>query len=158
MKDFENLMITVLKQKPLSQEQIIFARHLADSGEPFERFVGKLTEENSYSHSKCAFNPSDYYAQEALFRLFQMRSSAIINNVKIKQFIFKAAKSKRVPARINATQVLAKIAKREPKAYSLLRELKSDKNELVRHNARILLNELSPRYSSRHSALASAKA
>ena len=146
MNGLENMMLTVLKHEPLSSRQLIFAGRLSKSEEPFEHFVGCLamqTGKNTLSDRKNAFSPSDYYAGEALFRLCRIRTSTIINNFEIKRFVFRAAKSKRVSTRINATQVLARIAKRERGAYRLLKGLKSDKNELVRHNARILFGKLS---------------
>jgi hypothetical protein len=157
MNNLEKMMLTLLQQKPLSLQQSNFAKKLLASEAPFRRFIGQWAMKEKNKISKTKYDPKEDYAHEVLFWLSH-NPSKVIRSAEIKSFVFNAAKSKRIPARINATQVLAKIAKRERRAFYLLKELKSDKSELVRHNARILLNELSPKYSSRLSTLASADA
>lgn len=148
MSDFQNLLLAVLEKKPLPSGQADYAQNLSKSKNPFERLVGSLAIRITKKtlRIELVHDQLMQYAQEVLFKLFSIRSSPIYSP-KIKKFIFRAARSKKDSDRLNATQILAEMAKKEKSAYVILEKLKSDPNTWVRHNAKILLGELSPRKS-----------
>jgi hypothetical protein len=151
MNFVEDMYLELIKQKSLSQSQLLLAKKLSRSKEPFERFIGKLGSQPTRNRlallkNECAsaFKTSENYAHDILFILSEtITPSAILQNSEIKQFIFKAARSANVSARINATRLLAKIVKQEKSAYNLLRDLKRDDDAIVRYNAQKFLAEFS---------------
>jgi hypothetical protein len=145
MSDFQILLLAVLEKKPLAEGQESLAQTLSTSRNPFERLVGTLAINITKKALKLEFIHDQLmqYAQEVLFRLFNVRSSPAVHSPKVKKFVFRAARSENDSDRLNATQILVEMAKKERSAYAILKKLKSDPAADVRNNAEILLRELS---------------
>jgi HEAT repeat protein len=145
MSDFQNLLLAVLEKRPLRQGQASYAQMLRNSKNAFERLVGTLAIRLTHEtlRIEAVHDQLMQYAQQVLFKLFSIRSSSAVQRPRIKKFVFKAARCGTDSDRLNATHILAEIAKKEKTAYRILEKLKDDPDAWVAHSAKIFLGELS---------------
>jgi HEAT repeat protein len=161
MKPLQRLNIILSKANrriPLSDEDIAFAKSKEESLDSVEAilshqvtlYVGNREDRRTARRKLIAIceEGSFYSRPEAAWMLLlafaQFFSTALLQTTKcIPEFAYCAAKSPSLAVRVNATQILNRLAKAgDSKAIEILKECRTDSDPYVRRNAEIGLKSI----------------
>jgi hypothetical protein len=142
------------ESKEYSKVELIAARDMVASAVPYENLVGQLVLMDSSSPSMrdfvelmekaCIDGPDQFgfFAHNVVCLLFQLSDEDLFRPL-IREFIYSSARSLSSNCRLNATQLLVRMAMHDDSSVSMLFQLKRDVDSRVKKNAEVFFKRIS---------------